>query len=486
MDDPLEGVGGYCHVSSTGTEPGRRTTCRSNASLSVGKSTRKCEPLLSSRVERRLGDEAREQMRHAEEVAEAGCVADQAAVAPERRPQLGRDGLGGWDLRNLGQAGREPWLRKRGERGPTPEDEALEERVRREPVRTVHAGRRALTGCVEAGKLAPPVEVRRDTAHGVVRCGRNRDRSLRRVVALLDEAAHERREATAVDRPQVEQHRPARCDLPGDDVARSELVGEAVALVVEEQGALAAQRLGEEERRVDERRRMELDELEVGERGAGTVRGRHALADGSCRVRRPLPQRRRASRGEQRRACRDRAAVGHDPDAALVVAPDGEHSLALRHPNTRVREHALGELPRDPVPRRGSARVHDAPSAVATLEAETLVELDAELDEVADARGRLLRQHGDGARAAEPATGAQGVLRVQRRRVVGAHRGGDPALGEEARRREERPLGEHEHVAFRGRAQRREEAGDAAAHDDERKLGVAGDISGFAHGSFSL
>ncbi len=53
-------------------------------------------------------------------------------------------------------------------------------------------------------------------------------------------------------------------------------------------------------------------------------------------------------------------------------------------------------------------------------------------------------------------------------------RGGDPTLGEEARRREERPLREHEHVAFRGRAQRREEAGDAAAHDDERKLGVAG------------
>ena len=168
-----------------------------------------------------------------------------------------------------------------------------------------------------------------DAADRVVRRRRDRNRRLRRVVALLDQASHERREATAVDRAEVEQHRSPCGDLARDDVARSELVGEAVALVVEQHGALSAQRLGQEERRVDERRRVELHELEVGERGAGAVRGRNPLADGAGGIRRPFPERGCAARREERRARRDRTAVGDDADAALVVAPDGQHPLAF-------------------------------------------------------------------------------------------------------------------------------------------------------------
>ena len=230
---------------------------------------------------------------------------------------------------------------------------------------------------------------------------------------------------------------------------------------------------------------MELHELEVGERGARAIGGGHALADRARRVRRPLPQRRGAAGGEQRRARRDRAAVGDDAHAALVVAPDREHPLALGDLDSRVREHALGELARHAVAGRGAARVHDAPPAVASLETEAVVELDAELDEVADARRRLLGEHGDGARAAEAAARAERVLRVQGRVVVLAHGGGDPALCEQARRGEERPLREDEHVALARGAERGEEAGDAAAHDDERELVIAVS-SGIAHGSFSL
>ena len=307
-----------------------------------------------------------------------------------------------------------------------------------------------------------------------MRCRRDRDRRLRGVVPLLDEASHQRREATAVDRTKVEQHRPTSRDLPRDDVARRKLVGEAIALIVEEHGALAAQRLGEEERRVDERRRVELDELEVGERGAGAVRGRDPLADGAGGIRRPLPERGGAARREERRARRDRAAIGDDADAALVVAPDGEHPLALGDGDPRMREHALGELPRDAIAGRRSTRMHDATAAVAALEPEAVVELDAELDEVADARRRLVRQDGDGARPAEPAARAERVLRVERRIVVLPHRGRDAALGEEARGREQRPLREHEHVALGGRAQCREQPGDAPADDDERQLSCRG------------
>ena len=106
---------------------------------------------------------------------------------------------------------------------------------------------------------------------------------------------------------------------------------------------------------------------------------------------------------------------------------------ATRDP--RMREHALGELPRDAVAGRGAARVHDAAAAVAALEAEAVVELDTELDEIADPRGRLVGQHGDGARPAEPAAGAQRVLRMERRVVVLPDRGRDAALGEQARGR---------------------------------------------------
>ena len=105
---------------------------------------------------------------------------------------------------------------------------------------------------------------------------------------------------------------------------------------------------------------MELDELEVGERSARAIGGGHALADRARRVRRPLPQRGSAAGGEQRGARRDRAPVGDDAHAARVVAPHGEHPLALGDVDSRVREHALGELARDAVAGRSTAGVHDA------------------------------------------------------------------------------------------------------------------------------
>ena len=70
--------------------------------------------------------------------------------------------------------------------------------------------------------------------------------------------------------------------------------------------------------------------------------------------------------------------------------------------------------------------------------------------------------------------------------VVLSHRRGDPALREEARRREKRPLREHEDVAFGGCAERGEEPGDASTDDDEGKLAVVTCIPRCAHGSFRL
>ena len=52
-----------------------------------------------------------------------------------------------------------------------------------------------------------------------------------------------------LDRPEVEKRRPARVDGAGDDVAWRELVGEALAVVVEQERARSAQRLAEEQAR---------------------------------------------------------------------------------------------------------------------------------------------------------------------------------------------------------------------------------------------
>jgi hypothetical protein len=129
-------------------------------------------------------------------------------------------------------------------------------------------------------------------------------------------------------------------------------------------------------------------------------------------------------------------------------------------------EDALRELAGHAVACSRTSRMDDPPSAVPAFEAEPVVELDAELHEIADPCRRLVREHGHGARATEPATRAQRVLGVQRWIVVLPDRCGDAALREEARRREERSLREDEHVALGRGAQGCEEPRYSAPDDD--------------------
>ncbi len=350
----------------------------------------------------------------------------------------------------------------------------------------MHAGRCALARGVEAGKLGAPVEVGDDAADRVVRGRRDRDRALGRVVALIGKPAHERREATAVDLPQVEERGAARGDLARDDIARGELVGEALAALVEERRALAAQRLAQQERGIDESRRVELRELEVGDGRAGSVSGRYALAHCAGRVRRALPESGRASGREQGRARGHGAGLGDDAHAAAAGLPHGLHPLPLGNLDPRMLEHALRKPPRDAVARRRTARMHDAAAAVATLEAEVVVELDPELHEIPDPRGCLSRERCDRARPREPASGAERVVRMERRRVVGADGGRDPALGKQAGRREQRALGEDEDATLGGGAEGCEETGNASTDHEEVEVCVRGGLRKSAHGSFRL
>ena len=126
--------------------------------------------------ERALGNEPREEVRRVEEMPEPFGVADETAVVPERRAELGCHVLGSRSGGDVGEPRREARLAERRERRTTPEDEAFEKRVRCEAVRAVHARRCALACGVQTGELAAPVEVGENTADGVVRSRCNRKR----------------------------------------------------------------------------------------------------------------------------------------------------------------------------------------------------------------------------------------------------------------------------------------------------------------------
>ena len=126
--------------------------CSSSAGSRCGKSRRRCAPRLSSRASAHARDEPHERMRRRR----AAC-AGRRRRARALRAATARRGSPAASSRarpapGAGAARRRPArLGERGERGTAAEDEALAERVRREPVRAVQAGAGALADGVEAG-----------------------------------------------------------------------------------------------------------------------------------------------------------------------------------------------------------------------------------------------------------------------------------------------------------------------------------------------
>jgi hypothetical protein len=100
-----------------------------------------------------------------------------------------------------------------------------------------------------------------------------------------------------------------------------------------------------------------------------------------------------------------------------------------------MREHVRGEDADDPLAGRRAVHVGNSPAGVAAFEPEPRVEADAQLGEIYDPRGRLLREHVHRARPRETPPGRERVLGVEDRAVVNRERSRDPTLGEVARRR---------------------------------------------------
>jgi hypothetical protein len=231
---------------------------------------------------------------------------------------------------------------------------------------------------------------------------------------------------------------------------------------------------------------MKLHELEVGKPGSCSICRSHSFPEGTGGIRRPLPERCSPTRGDEGGSSSDCATIGNDTQAPLVRVPERQHSLALRNANPRMRENTLREHPSDPIACCSAAGVDDAPTAMAAFEAEPFVELDAELDEIANSYRRLFGEHLYCAPAAESTASANRVLGMKRWGIVVSYGCRNPTLGELAVGREERSLRENEHVALGGRAQGRDEPGDSAADDDETEcFGVRCAVFR-AHASFSL
>ena len=210
----------------------------------------------------------------------------------------------------------------------------------------------------------------------------------------------------------------------------------------------------------DDRGGVELDELEVGELGAGArassrpepiepggfvVRDHSAAAPPVARITRaPRPSARR------RRATPVHAAVG------VSSAVD---AAALEHVDALLLDDVGRELAQDPAAGRAPARVHDAADAVAALEAEREVavavgvEAHAERLEVGEPRRRLAAEHLGGERRTSPRPAAICVREVLRGGVVGGERRGEPALRPVGRGLGER-RGGHERDARAGARRR--------------------------------
>ena len=242
--------------------------------------------------------------------------------------------------------------------GAGAEDQGVEQGVGAEAVAAVDRDAGALAGRVEAGHVGGAVDVGLDAAHRVVVAGLDVDRlpgdvDAGEVAADEDDLAQRLVHALLRDDGDVERdgavgEAAALVDLgllgTGDDVARGELhlvrrvaLHEALALGVEQVGALAAGALGDQEALARKRRRVVLDHLHVHQRRACPVGHRDPVARADQGVRGRLPDLPVAAGGEDHvlrleqlhRAVADVAGDGADAVARVVHRKLGREPLLV-------------------------------------------------------------------------------------------------------------------------------------------------------------
>ncbi len=275
-----------------------------------------------------------------------------------------------------------------------------------------------------------------------------------------------------------------------DDVARGELgLGvdgrhEALAGGVAQQGALAAQRLGDQRRRRaagGEAGRMELDELEVADGGAGAVGHGHAVAGGHLGVGRARVDLSGPAGGEDRdhRQVQRVLAVGQverqGADAAAVDREQVDDELVLVELHAAAHPGRLGQRARDLATGRVAAGVEHAPHRVRALPAEhdlavLAVEPRADLDELADAVGALVDQHPHGLGSHRPAPASTVSWKCSSGESDSPRAAAMPPWARKVVVSFRRGLGEQPDAPATGGGDRGGQPGDAAAEHEDVEL----------------
>ena len=274
-------------------------------------------------------------------------------------------------------------------------------------------------------------------------------------------------------------------DAARDPVARRHVAGrivpghERLPLRVDEARAFASQRFGQQEPRLPrqhQRRRMELDELEISDPGAAAIRHRDAVSGRHRRVGR-VPIDVSGAAGRQQ----DRLRPGHTDRPVLGQIPDPGAAPVLDHQvddlGVRVRpdpghgRHPLVEHAADLAAGR-IARVQHPPHAVRPLDRQRRLTIGAAVEsrppvhQLPDEPWPIFDERPHRPLVAEAIAGRQGVRSVELGRVSRAHRGGNAALRVSGVAFAGLCFGEDEHVPDWTELGDRPQACDATSDDE--------------------
>ena len=462
----------------------------SNARVRSGKSRRWWAPRLSVRASAQCGDQR----------ARAGAGRRRARAGPS--PSRSRPASRHSASRLAGEIG---WRRRRRRAGrPVGAARRARARARRAAARAARApNTKHSVSEFEASRLAPcrpvhehsptayspasvarRVEVGRDPAHHVVRGRRDRDRARARGRSRRG-AARRRRSGTAPGRRRACRGRPSGAPVSAiwRWTARATSSRGASSSTnrsprgVEQPGALAADRLGHEEPvgavAADDRGRVELHELEVGERRAGGVRQQQARrrrrpAGSSCAT---TARRRRRSRARPRRSRSRGRRRAARPTQRPPSTSSSIDAAALEHvdpPDPRRRPRSAGgrAAARSPRRRRARSAAREWPpsSPSARRPFRSASKRTPSRSRSVDRAGRLLAQDARRRLAHRAAAGRDRVAQVELGAVVGRQRGRQPALRPVARGLgQRRGRDQRDARALAGGAQRRVQPGGAGA-----------------------
>lgn len=339
---------------------------------------------------------------------------------------------------------------------PGAEDEALEQGIAGQAVRAVDPRAGDLASRIESRtrRASPTIGV--NAAHDVVRRRPDGNRIPRKIQP--DPPAHVGNrwkpldDVGRIEMRECQKNVPPGAirlshDAPRDDVAWSQVgIGvkprhEGIAATIDETRALAPQRFGNEKSRRSgkaERGRMKLHELEIRHPGAGVIGEGNPIAGRDAGVGCLAEHLTGAARRKQRGPCVDIVA------GVIAVDKRRTHDAGSVHDqpgDERMRHYLNTAEAGDQAPQHAPdlaacavAGVEHAAHAVRRFAPErrpapsVTIEPGPPLDQFADVGRTFPDEHPDGGPVAQPVASSHRIRRVQLRRVIVAHRGGDAAL----------------------------------------------------------